>query len=440
MTNLPKWETHYTPVAGHTSTLSKSPDLFPESLTPLLVGAVGSMVMDSDGHVYTDWISGLLAITLGHGNVEVNGAVIEHLRLGGPTWSLAHPLESEVAETILRLTDYDDGQVRFFKSGSEANTAAVRIARAVTGRNVLVTSGYHGWHDPLLVTPPAWGRAPGVMSAVRSVPFNDYAAVERCFLGLDPDDTEHLNRERYDTHAGVIAAVIVEPETTEAPKDGYLQGLRALCDKHGAVLIFDECITGARYPQFTAARHYGVQPDLLILSKGLANGWPLACVVGKRQYMRVFDVDWHPDYTDGSVRGPVYCSGTWAGETSGLAAASATLKVWERDKIAEKIRHTGETLRLELRNALSTYPVEGVAIKGPSYRLLLETPSLACKTHIMACLLEAGILIGTGFNVTAAHTQEDVARTVREFARALNDWREGAIRGGRPVAQPYRQA
>lgn len=412
----------YSPVAGVSSTLSKNPALFPESLTPFLIAAEGSQVATADGRNLTDWISGLLAVTLGHAHREVNEAVINHLKQGGPTWSLPHYLETEVAETILRLTGYDNGQVRFFKTGSEANSAAVRIARAVTGRRHIAVNGYHGWHDALLTTPPAWGRAPSVMGYVSSLPFNHL----ELWSGLESTAHDH-------------ACIIVEPETVVEPERGWLEGLRKLCDETGMLLIFDEAITGGRYPNaYTAARHYGVQPDLLILSKSLANGWPLACVVGKREYMRSFDVGWSPDYVTGGTVGPVYASGTFSGETSGLAAASATLAIWERDKVAERIWETGKALKVGLIDHIGDCALDHrVQVKGPPYRLLLDCPNLEDKTRIMARLLERGHLIGTGWNITAAHTTEDVESVIDAFRYALNNLHKPA---GRRVVAPYRQA
>lgn len=406
------------PVAGGTSTLSKSPQLFPENAPTHLWQALGSQVWTTDGRVLTDWISGLMAVTLGHNHPEVTAAVTTHLGYGGPTWSLPHRLEEEVAATILRLTEFNGGQVRFFVTGSEANSAAVRVARAVTGRDVLVVNGYHGWHDALLTTPPAWGRQRGVMHGIRSVPFNALASVERCLA--ESDD---------------IAAVVIEPETLTAPTREYLNGLRALCNQHGTKLIFDEAITGLRYPEGCAWQHYQVTPDMLILSKSLGNGYPLAALVLRCDMEDAFAVDWHPTYTDGSVKGPIYASGTFASCSIGMAAAAAALAVWEREKVAERIWQIGSYLRYELQ-ALGG----PVTVKGPPYRLLFDYQGddpLETKTRFLARLIDQGHLCGTGANLTFAHSWEDADKLIDAFKYALDHLDEPA---GRVVTAPYRQS
>jgi len=341
-----------------------------------------------------------------------------------------------VAETIVRLTGYGDtGQVRFVKTGSEACAAAVRLARTVTGRRHLLSSGYHGWSDACLTAPPAWGVPDAVKALTRTFPFNDLALAENAFYSLDCDGTGPVGRIGADdpTIAGdYLAAVIVEPETLDAPAPGFLQGLRDLCTRYGVLLVFDECITAARFPEYTAGRHYGVQPDLTVLSKGLANGYPLACVVGHRDVLQAFDVT----YRDGN---PVYVSGTWSGEALSLAAAQATLEVWEREQVAAHVTRVGTWLQEQLQRAIQAAGVgERVRVRGHPYRLLLDCPSLAEKTALMARLLTGGQLIGTGFNLMAAHTQEAAAAAVNAMAFALA--RLDAPPPGRAVVAPYRQA
>lgn len=416
--------TGYSPVAGATSTLSKSPQLFPENAPTHLWQALGSQVWTTDDRVLTDWISGLMAITLGHNHPEVTAAVVTHLGYGGPTWSFPHRLEEEVAATILRLTGFEDGQVRFFKTGSEACAAAVRIARAYTGRRTVFSLGYHGWSDACITTPPAWGVLPMEDRAISSVAwFNNFDAAQWEF--------------HHPPKSGQAAALFLEPVTTEEPNPLYLKQMRNLCKQYGSLLLVDECITGGRYPEFTASSHYGVTPDLLILSKGLANGYPLAAVVGPRDIMRAFDVDFSPVYADGKASGPVYCSGTASGETSGLAAAAAALAIWERDQIAGKLWATGTPLLDRLRQSVERRGLtERVKIRGLPYRVLLDT-DLRAKTNLWAHMIDAGQLCGTGWNVSAAHTLDDVAATCEAFDHALE---RIDVDRGRCVVAPYRQS
>lgn len=418
-------------VAGYTSTLSKHPALFPGNAPVWLGRADGACVWDERNRRYIDWSSGVLAVILGHNHPEVNEAVIKHLRVGGPSWSLAHPLEEEVAQTIRRLVGFADGQVRFFKTGSEACSAAVRIARAVTGREKIVSAGYHGWHDGFVAaTPPAWGVPARLRELMVPVSFNDLQAAENPFFGLDKngDDESEIGPNQ-------IAAIIVEPETLEAPQPGYLAGLRRLCDRYGAFLVFDECITGGRYPEFTASRHYEIQPDLLVLSKCLANGWPLACVVGDAAEMSCFELEW--DRLGRRVAGPVYTSGTFSTETASLAAAQATLRVWEREQAGSRLQAMGSVLRAHLQGAIEQIGVGNrVQIKGPDYRLALVTPSLQDRTALLSGLLARGQLVGTGANLMLAHMVQHVNAYGHALLATLNHLDEPA---GRLVVQPFRQ-
>lgn len=425
-------------VAGATSTLSKNPALFPEGGPRWLVQAHGSRVWDERGRQYTDWVSGLLAVPLGHAHAAVVDAVTGHLQAGGPTWSLAHPLEEEVAATIARLCGHPDWQARFFKTGSEACAAAVRVARAVTGRVNVYSVGYHGWHDTLLTARPGWG-VPG--SPVFSYRFNEPPSG----FGRGRGRGGGRGGGRHDPVS--VAAVIMEPETVELPDAGYLDEMRDWCSHCGALLIFDECITGGRYPEFTAGRHYGVEPDLYVFSKALANGFPLACVVGRPALMRCFDVDWRPQWAspDDGI-GPVYCSGTYSGETASLAAAKATLRVWEREQVATRLQETGALVRTALLEGMRAARMEEVAsIKGPPYRLVLECADLRVKTALQAALLRHGHLVGAGWNLMLAHSNEDVAELRGAWRDACQEARERIDHDrwddlGRLVVQPYRQA
>lgn len=406
-------------VAGHVSTLSKHPALFPAGVPQSLSHAYESRVFDAATNAeYIDWIAGLLSVMLGHGNPIVNKAVREHLATGGPSWSLKHSLEDEVAWQLIRTLFPENPakwQLRWLKTGSEACSAAVRIARAVTEKEPVISIGYHGWHDSLLATPPAWGTIN--QNHVYSYHYGaDLSSVADC------------------------AAVIIEPETSVPPAQGYLEGLRERCTKAGALLIFDECITGGRYPEYTAARHYGVEPDLIVLSKSLANGWPLACVIGKTNVMSCFDLDYRN-------QGPVYVSGTYSGETASLAAAKATLEVWKAEKVGEKLGKKGATLRRSLQDQIDANGLqEHVKITGPAYRLILDTNGdLTVKHLLMQELLKQGVLIGAGWNMMHAHGWDDLAVTENAWEFACRTLRQQLDAGelkidGPLIRQAYRQA
>ncbi len=186
-------------------------------------------------------------------------------------------------------------------------------------------------------------------------------------------------------------------------------------------------------------RHHGVIPDLYVFSKSLANGYPLACVVGPREIMKCFDLDFRPSWAPpDSVRGPVYVSGTFSAQTVGLAAAKATLAVWERDRVAVRIAAMGDILRMHWQQAITMAGLgKRVTLQGPDYRLLLTTPSLRDRTALLSGMISRGQLIGAGANLTLAHTVEQVNDAGHALLATLQHLDEPA---GRLVTQPYRSA
>jgi len=435
----------YPVIAGGTSLLSKSAALKPEDC-PTFVRGAGSLVYAEDGRAAVDWECGLLSILLGHAHIKVDAAVARAMGRGITSLPLGHPLEREAAELLLDLSGCQGQQVRWCVTGTAANTAAVRVARAITGRDVVVSIGYHGIDDWALAhTPPAWGVPAAAKQLTVPAAFNDLAAVERAFYGLDPGE-ERLNAEHADLHGGKIAAVVVEPVTTEEPKPGYLEGLRRLCSRYGAALIFDECITAGRYPEFTAARHYGVEPDLWVTSKCLANGLPLAAVVGRREWMRAFDLDFRPEWATGGA-GPTYVSGTFHVPGLSLAACVATLAAWREENVGAHLYLTGNRLRIGLAVAVDFHGMgEHVRLKGTPYRIALDFSDLTVKTFVLRKMLSRGhLLAASGMNLCAAHDQEDVESAIKAWSATLRELKQALADGtvaeqaGRPVVQVYRQ-
>ena len=293
------WQRAERVIPAGTQTLSKGPSQFCLGVGPkYLVRGEGCRVWDADGNVFIDYPMALGPVTLGHGHPAVAEAVARHLA-EGTTFSLMHPLEVELAERLVEIIPCAE-QIRFGKNGSDATSACIRAARALTGRDRILRCGYHGWQDWSI--DEGYGiRARGVPSAVmnltRPFPYNDLDAVEALVAEEAP------------------AALILEPVSVEEPAPGYLEGLRELATRCGAVLIFDEVITGFRWARGGAQEYFGVTPDLCAMGKGVANGFPLSVVAGRREFMKAFD--------------EVFFSFTFGGETLGLAAAMATLDVME---------------------------------------------------------------------------------------------------------------
>src|SRR5256712_5179930 len=299
-----------------------------------MVRASGCRVWDEDGREYVDYVMALGAVALGYGHPEVNRAAEAAIAAGvvGPLPPVA---EEELAEALGEQIPWLE-QVRFLKTGAEAAPAAVRLARAATGRDEVLGCGYHGWLD--------WcqGATEGVPAAVRNLfaelPFNDVAA----------------GRELIRAHAPHLAAVVVEPVIVAEPTREWLQMLRVETERAGAILIFDEIKTAFRLAIGGAVARYDLSPapDLVVLGKALANGFPLAAVGGRADLMAAASRTW--------------ISSTLATEGVALAAARATLEVFERDAVCDHLQRVGTRLfhglhRLQRDHAERVVGVGGVA-------------------------------------------------------------------------------
>ena len=376
-------------------TFSKSRTQFPVGVSPLyLERGKDSHVWDVDGHEYIDFISSLCSVTLGYGDPDVDGAVRDQLDRG-VILSLPASLEAEVAELICEMVPCAE-KVRFGKNGSDATSGAVRIARAFTGREHVAICGYHGWQDWYIGTT---ARNRGVPQGTRDLshPFmyNDLASLERVFAEW-PDQ---------------IAAVILEPMNVEYPAPGFLEGVRELATRHGAILVFDETITGFRYANGGAQELFGVTPDLATFGKGLANGYPVSAVAGRADVMQMME--------------EVFFSFTFGGELLSLAAAKATLEKLKREPVVARIGALGKGLKSSVRSIIDETQMAHVFdIKGhPSWSFLTiaEQPgatSFAIKTWLMQEWHQRGILSYGTHNLNFAHSDADIGALLDTY-RAL---------------------
>ncbi len=409
-------------------TFSKSVLQTVEGAAPLfLERGDGCRVWDVDGNNYIDFVLGLLPVVLGYRHPGVDAAIRAQLEKG-ISFSLSTELEVELAERLVRHIPCAE-MVRFGKNGSDATTAAVRLARAHTGRDKIAVCGYHGWHDWYIGTTP---RDLGVPDAVRaltdSFPFNDAGALE-ALLATAPD---------------AYAAVIMEPAGIDDPAPEFLQTVRTLCDRFGAVLIFDEIVTGFRIALGGAQAHYGVAPDLASFGKALGNGMPISAIVGRRDIMvRMEDI---------------FFSGTFGGEALSLAAALATLDALEKDDVPNRIAGAGRKLRAGVSEIVDEFSLrQEFTVKGPDWwPAVLPSGNGRADAMITGSLLkqeliERGVLMGPTFNLCLAHDDAAIieqtlaawrgaAAAVSE-ALALNDPMR-ALRGKpmRPVFQVRRHA
>ena len=276
-----------------TQTLAKGPGQNVKGIAPkYLKSGKGSHVWDVDGNEYIDFQMGIGPISLGYCYPAVDNAIKEQLT-DGITFSLMHPLEVEVAELINSIVPNAEN-IRYSKTGADITSAAVRLARAYTGREKVLCCGYHGWHDWYIsVTDRNKGIPQSVQDLTYTFNYNDISSVED---SIDED----------------TACVILEPFVFEEPKDNFLQKLRDVCTKNGTLLIFDEMWTGFRVDLGGAQKYFNVDADLACFSKAVANGMPIGILTGKREIMKLLEKD-------------VFFFTTFGGEALSLAAAKALL-------------------------------------------------------------------------------------------------------------------
>jgi glutamate-1-semialdehyde 2,1-aminomutase len=377
-------------------TFSKSPTQFPVGVSPHFARrARGAVLTDVDGNEYLDFINALAAVMLGYCDDDVDAAVRAQL-LDGVTFSLSHELEIEVAERLVRLVPCAE-QVRFGKNGSDATSAAIRLARASTGRERVAVCGYHGWQDWYIgTTTRDLGVPEGVKALSHRFPYNDAARLAELL-------------ERY---PGEFAAVIMEPLGVEEPLPGYLQQVAMLTRGAGALLIFDETVTGFRVHLSGAQGLTGVVPDLATFGKGMANGFPLSAVVGRREHMRLME--------------EIFFSATFGGETLSLAAARATLDKIERDDIPAHLAAIGRRLATGLTELIERRGIGDVFRPSghPSWSFLnVAAGQRGSQSEIKTLLLQEvfarGILTLGSHNLSAAHTAADIDRLLDVYRDVL---------------------
>jgi len=387
-----------------TQTFSKSTTQYPLGVSPFFIErGKGSKVWDVDGNEYIDFVSSLNAITLGYSDPDINTAVIEQLQKGS-IFTLSHPLEIEVAEKITEMVPCAE-MVRFGKNGSDATAGAVRLARAFTGRDHIAACGYHGWQDWYI---GSITRNLGVPQAVRdlthSFKYNDLKSLEDIFSQW-PDQ---------------VAAVIMEPMNMFEPEDNFLDKVKELAHKNGALLIFDEIITGFRLANGGAQELFNVTPDLATFGKGLANGFPLSAIAGKKEIMELLS--------------EVFFSFTYGGETLSLAASLATLNKLEKEPVVENLYRQGQKIIDGVKHLLNKYEINDVlAIQGnPSWSFFIfkdleQYSQFQIKTYILQEVFARGILMIGTHNMSYAHSDSDLEKLLAVYDEVFNNLKQGIV-------------
>ncbi|MET9563523.1 glutamate-1-semialdehyde 2,1-aminomutase [Streptomyces tauricus] len=417
-------------IPGGAHTYAKGDDQYPEHLAPVIDHGRGAHVWDVDGNRYIEYGSGLRSVSLGHAHPRVIEAVRRELDRGS---NFVRPsvIEIEAAERFLATVPTAE-MVKFAKNGSDATTAAVRLARAVTGRPRVAICGDHPFFstdDWFIGTTPMPAGIPATTTDLTvTFPYGDLAATE-----------ELLTR-----YEGDIACLILEPATHTEPPPGYLAGLRELADRHGCVLIFDEMITGLRWSEAGAQGLYGVTPDLSTFGKALGNGFAVSALAGRRELME---------------RGGLRHSGervfllstTHGAETHSLAAATAVLTTYVEEGITARLHALGERLAAGVREAAAGMGVgDHVVVRGRASNLVFATldekgrPSQEYRTLFLHRLLAGGVL-APSFVVSGALSEADIDHTVDVVAQACAVYRKALDAGdptpwltGRPVKPVFR--
>lgn len=383
-------------IAHGALTNSKRPESFVKGFYPNhVVAGHGVHLIDTRNFRYVDFICGLGVNLLGYGFSPVVEAVSQAMR-HGPTFSLSSVKEIELAEAITDIMPFVE-KVKFLKSGSEGCSAAVRIARAYTGKNVLVSDAYHGWHDEFVsLTPPANGVPPHPFIKPLS---------PNLVIGED------------------VGAVIIEPIVTELSdaRIAWLRDLREECTKKGALLIFDETITALRFPKYCVANFTGITPDLIIFGKALGNGLPLSCVGGRADVM---DCDY-------------FVSSTFAGETASIASAIAVLRSLRKTYDINHLWNSGERFRQRFNEISTDVKIEGYPTRG-----VLVGDDMS-KAILMQEACRSGILLGSSWFYAFPHIElED------QVLNIMSDVQQKIKSGGcrlegdlpkKPIAQQIRE-
>ncbi|HMI63313.1 MAG TPA: aminotransferase class III-fold pyridoxal phosphate-dependent enzyme, partial [Puia sp.] len=403
-----------------TQTLAKGPGQYINGVAPkYLKKGKGSHVWDVDGNEYLDYNMAIGPLSLGYGYPRVDEAIIEQLK-DGITFSMMHELEVILAELIHKIIPNAES-IRISKTGADVTSAAVRVARAYTGRSKVLCCGYHGWHDWYIsVTSRDSGIPAEVKDLSATFGYNDIKSVKDA---LDED----------------TACVILEPFVFEAPADGFLQELKDLCAANGTLLIFDEMWTGFRIAVGGAQEYFGVTPDLACYSKAFANGMPISLLTGRREVMSLFQEE-------------VFFFTTFGGEALSLAAAVATIQEMIEKNVPAYLAAKGKKLKdgynaLAVELGIDAY----TRCTGYDCRSLVSFDAIAgnpleVKSYVQQELIKRGILWSGFHNMSYSHTDEDVTYTLKAYREVLGLLKEAVEAGdltsrlrGKPVEAVFRK-
>ena len=403
-----------------TQTLAKGPGQYTKGASPKYVKrGKGAHVWDVDGNEYIDYQMGIGPLSLGYAYPKVDEAIKAQLE-DGITFSMMHELEVQLAELVHEVIPNAES-IRISKTGADVTSAAVRVARAFTGREQVLCCGYHGWHDWYIGTT---SRSAGIPAEVRELTTAfEYNNIEGFKALLTPE----------------VACVILEPFIYDAPKDNFLHEVARLCKENNTLLIFDEMWTGFRIAVGGAQEYFGIKADLATFSKACANGMPIALLTGREDVMRLFEQD-------------VFFFTTFGGEALSMAAAMATIQELREKNVPAVLAAQGKKLKdgynqLAADLDLSDY----TRCYGYDCRTLVTFDPkggnpLEIKAYVQQELFKRGILWSASHNMSFSHTDEDIAKTLAAYGEVLALLKDAIEKGdlpsrleGEPVEAVFRK-
>jgi glutamate-1-semialdehyde 2,1-aminomutase len=417
-------------IPGGSHTYAKGDDQFPELAPGFIARGKGCHVWDLDGNEFVEYGMGLRAVTLGHGFEPVVEAAYKQMQQG-INFSRPAKIEVDLAEAMLGVID-GAAMVKFAKNGSDVTTAAVKLARAYTGRDLVAICG-----DQPFFSTDDWFIGTTELNA--GIP----QAITELTLKFRYNDLDGM-RELFDRHPAQIACVVMEAEAIAAPASGYLQKVKDLCEEKGAVLIFDEMITGFRWHLGGAQKFHGVVPHLSTFGKAMGNGFAIAALVGKREIMCLGGLDHDQDRV-------FLLSTTHGAETHALAASLETLRIYRERQVVEFLWKQGQQLTKLVNQSIAENRLGGVfELLGRPCNLIFVTrdndqnPSQAFRALFMQELIRRGV-IAPSFVVSFSHSDEDIQRTAEAVYESHVIYRKALDEGidkylnGRPVKPVFRK-
>lgn len=418
-------------IPGGAHTYSKGDDQYPEQAPGFIARGKGCHVWDADENEFIEYGMGLRSVTLGHAYEPVIEAAHKQMLLGC-NFTRPAKIEVEYAEDLLSVLRNAD-MVKFAKNGSDVTTAATKLARAYTGRDMIAFCADHPFFsiDDWFIgkTETNAGVPEAVQDLSVSFRYNDLGSI----------------RDLFAKYPRRIACFILEPATTAEPQDDFLPSLKQLCDENGSLLILDETITGFRWHISGAQATYNVVPHLSTFGKGMANGFAFAALTGRRDIMKLGGLD--------HSRERVFVLSTTHGaETHAIAAAWETLNVYRRCNVVEGLYRQGERLRSGVNQSIARHGLNNqFAILGRPCNLIYATrdlngkPSQDYRTLFLQELIRGGV-IAPSFVVSFSHSDDDIDRTIEVvdqaltvYSRALADGIEKYLvgRSVKPVNRRY---